>query len=144
MTVERSLALYRRMLHLLPREFRNENGEEMERLFAEALVEARAKARGAVRRAWWWWAWDVAAAALLSRLAPRSRRVGNPSLRPAGRPGPIPRSPKPKDSLLLESLIADIWHTLRSLRKSPGFTAIVLLTLGLGVGATTLVFTVVT
>ena len=43
MTAERSLALYRRMLHVLPREFRNENGEEMERLFAEALVEARAK-----------------------------------------------------------------------------------------------------
>ena len=143
MTAERSLALYRRMLHVLPREFRNQNGEEMGRLFAEALVEARARARGAVLRVWWWGAWDVATAALLSRLVPRSRRAGNPSLRPAGHPGPIPRSPKPKDSLVFESLVADVLHSLRSLRKSPGFTVIALLTLGLGVGATTLVFTVV-
>ena len=47
------------------------------------------------------------------------------------------------DGLVFESLIADVLYTLRSLKKSPGFSVIALLTLGLGVGATTLVFTVV-
>ena len=112
MSIERSLALYRRMpsslicsarplLSLLPREFRNENGEEMERLFAEALVDARAKTPGATLRAWWGASWDVAFAAALSRLAPRSRRTGSSGLRSSG---PILPSQKPKDGLVFESL----------------------------------------
>lgn len=43
----------------------------------------------------------------------------------------------------LESLLADFKFTLRRLRKSPGFAATVLLTLAIGIGANTAVFTVV-
>ena len=42
-----------------------------------------------------------------------------------------------------ESMLSDLQYAFRSLRKSPGFTAIVLLTLGLGIGATTALFSVV-
>jgi predicted permease len=43
----------------------------------------------------------------------------------------------------LESLLADLKLTLRRLRKSPGFAATVLLTIALGIGANTTVFSVV-
>ena len=43
----------------------------------------------------------------------------------------------------LESILADLKFTLRRLRKSPGFAATVLLTLAIGIGANTAVFSVV-
>jgi len=42
-----------------------------------------------------------------------------------------------------ESLLADIKHTFRRLRRSPGFAVTVLLTLAIGIGANTTVFSVV-
>ncbi|MEJ2218324.1 MAG: ABC transporter permease, partial [Gemmatimonadota bacterium] len=43
----------------------------------------------------------------------------------------------------MADLLQELRFTLRRLRRTPGFTAVVLLTLGLGIGATTAVFSVV-
>jgi len=45
--------------------------------------------------------------------------------------------------LWVDEIRRDLRHTLRSFAKTPGFTAVVILTLGLGIGATTAVFSVV-
>jgi MacB-like periplasmic core domain len=47
------------------------------------------------------------------------------------------------DSLWLEHLLQDLRHSLRMVRRNPSFAAIVILTLALGIGMTTAMFSVV-
>jgi predicted permease len=43
----------------------------------------------------------------------------------------------------VNAFLQDVLHSLRSLRKSPGFTAVVILTLGLGIGFNTAIYSVI-
>ena len=95
---------YRRLLRLYPREFREEFGGEMARLYRD---------RG--RDEPWWRLWCSLVVDLV-RTAPSEH---------------------------LSMLAHDLRHAWRGLRRTPVITATVVLTLGLGVGASTAVFSVV-
>ena len=41
---------------------------------------------------------------------------------------------------LFETLVRDVWHGVRTLRRNPGFTFVVMLSLGLGIGANTAIY----
>ena len=50
---------------------------------------------------------------------------------------------RPRGGALMTALLQDVRFTLRNLKRTPGFTFTVLMTLGLGIGATTAIFSAV-
>ena len=107
-------------MHLFPVEFRRDFGREMER---EILVSLR-EAKDAVERlaVWRRALWDLAISV--------PREHWDTWIGPDG------------GNWEMGGIIQDAGRALRSLRKSPGFTAVVVLTLGLGIGATTAIYSV--
>lgn len=125
----RRAAAYRRLLRLLPRDFRERHGAEMEALFLEAIDGRSAAGR--------WTAWaaavrDVATIAAKLRWATwRSRRFR----------GGAPDGARPGWGL--RGMLQDLGFVVRSLRRRPGFALVAVVVLSVGIGGTTTVYTVV-
>ncbi len=139
------LSVYRALVRLYPEDFRRRYGREMAAVLSTRLVDT-ANAAGYLR-AWRLGmkeSWDLlrSAADLRLRSLVQRWKVGREAEdpHPVGGGGP-PYKPGPYD--WLSGVIHDLRYALRTLVKRPGFAAVAVLSLAIGIGATSAVFSVI-
>ena len=127
--------LYGLLLRIYPAPFRRLYQAEMHEAFRQlyAWTSEREGPAGLVRL-WIRTAWDALGSGLRERLSRRGYRIGFRSRL---------RIPRPSLSTVVGDLIRDLQLATRTLARSPTYTLAVVLTLALGIGANSAVFSVI-
>ena len=124
----------RLLLRLFPESFRNRYGNEVMTTLAASASEARDRGWMAAVRFHVLVMVDLGAAAFRCRsrqlVAAFERRIGV---------GP-PRLPAPAKRTAMDTFLGDVRYALRQLIRRPGFAAIAIFSLGLAIGANSLIY----
>jgi len=126
-----SIRFFRLLLLLYPAEFRKAYGAQMERAFTVSL-DQHLDERGRLGLPYVWVrvAWDALTNGVTQRVELRRTPThAQPKIRTLG--------------TAVESILQDVRYAARRLRRTPGFTVVVVLTAGIGITVTALIFAIV-